>query len=246
MTKTSETGHAKNVANFEELTNLVLSHGMMYNPSRSAIKVQGLQMLLSEAKNSLQNVTNALPPYKMAAAERETAFQIVPSLTTRLVNSLKATDTTSRMDETAQSLARKIKGERAKTIQPTTAEATATGAENKHISTAQTSFDSVLDNFDKLIKHLQNIPQFTPNEIELQPQSLNTLCETLRGKNNQVKITAIALDNARIARNKVLYQPISGLTDIAADVKTYVKSVFGATSPQFRQISGLVFSQLKK
>ena len=245
MTKTSETGHAKNVANFEELTNLVLSHSMRYNPTRSAIKVQDLQMLLTEAKTSLQNVTNALPPYRMAAAERETAFQIVPSLTTRLVNSLKATDTTSRMDETAQSLARKIKGERAKTIQPTTAEATATGAENKHISTAQTSFDSVLDNFDKLIKHLQNIPQFTPNEIELQPQSLNTLCETLRGKNNQVKITAIALDNARIARNKVLYQPITGLTDIAADVKTYIKSLFGATSPEYRQVSGIEIKPVK-
>jgi hypothetical protein len=32
---------------------------------------------------------------------------------------------------------------------------------------------------------------------------------------------------------------------IAEDVKTYVKSVFGATSPQYRQVSGLAFKNVK-
>jgi hypothetical protein len=38
-----------------------------------------------------------------------------------------------------------------------------------------------------------------------------------------------------------LYNPLSGLVKTALDVKKYVKSVFGASSPQDKQISGLKF-----
>ena len=60
-----------------------------------------------------------------------------------------------------------------------------------------------------------------------------------------MKEATISLDNARIARDKVLYLPITGLTDIAFDTKVYVKSVFGATSAEFRQISGIEFKSGK-
>lgn len=247
MSKTSETGHAKNVANFEEMINLVLSYKEAYNPSRDAIKVEALQTLLSNAKNCMTDINNAISPYKMAAAERETTFKPLNPLVTRLINSLKATETTSKMDETAQSLARKIKGQRATAIKETApaVAGASTEADTKHISSAQTSYDNQLDNFDKLIIHLQNIPQFAPNEPELQPQALKAYQAELVAKNNQAKLTDIALSNARIARNKVLYAPLTGLVDIASDVKTYVKSVFGATGPEFKQVSKIEFKTNK-
>ncbi|MDR2083871.1 MAG: hypothetical protein LBP67_02610 [Bacteroidales bacterium] len=37
----------------------------------------------------------------------------------------------------------------------------------------------------------------------------------------------------------------SGMVDTALEVKKYVKSVFGATSPQFKQVSKLEFSRPK-
>ena len=247
MSKTSETGHAKNVASFEELINHALSYKEAYNPSRDAIKVEALQTLLSNAKNCMTDVNNALSPYKMAAAERETTFKPLNPLVTRLINSLKATETTSQMDETAKSLARKITGKRATSIKETvpTVAGTSTEADTKHIYSAQTSYDNQLDNFDKLVIHLQNIPQFTPNEPELQPQTLKAYQEEMNTKNNQAKLTDIALSNARIARNKVLYAPLTGLNDIASDVKTYIKSVFGATSPEYKQVSKIEFKQVR-
>ncbi len=53
--------------------------------------------------------------------------------------------------------------------------------------------------------------------------------------------SVVPLSNARIARNDVMYADDTGLVEVAAMVKKYVKAVFGADSPQFAQISGLEF-----
>ena len=44
-----------------------------------------------------------------------------------------------------------------------------------------------------------------------------------------------------IERNQSLYNPLTGLVQTAKEVKQYVKSVFGTTSPQYKQVSGLEF-----
>jgi hypothetical protein len=54
------------------------------------------------------------------------------------------------------------------------------------------------------------------------------------------------LSNARIDRNKILYDETTGLVTVAGDVKSYVKSVFGGTSPQYKQVSKLKFAKVGK
>jgi hypothetical protein len=62
-------------------------------------------------------------------------------------------------------------------------------------------------------------------------------------KNNEVVKTAqMLLSNARISRNKLFYDRETGLVKVASDVKKYVKSVFGATSPEYTQVSGVEFA----
>lgn len=53
----------------------------------------------------------------------------------------------------------------------------------------------------------------------------------------------VAYSNARITRDTILYSDDTGLIDIASDVKKYVKAIFGASSPQFKQISGIKFKK---
>ena len=45
---------------------------------------------------------------------------------------------------------------------------------------------------------------------------------------------------------KVEYNENTGLVDVALDSKTYIKSIFGATSPQYKQISKLRFIRPKR
>jgi len=50
MASTSETGHAKNVANFEVLISFCSGYGASYSPSKNALKIPQLQTTLTTEK----------------------------------------------------------------------------------------------------------------------------------------------------------------------------------------------------
>ena len=74
------------------------------------------------------------------------------------------------------------------------------------ISTSQMSYDSRLDNLDKLIKLLASVPQYAPNEADLKTSALTALYTDLKTKNTAVINAEIPLNNARITRNEVMYK----------------------------------------
>ena len=247
MASTSETGHAKNVTNFDELTSYATGYGTAYNPSKVSIKLPALQTLSTSAKGAISAVNAAEPAYKNAVAARESAFAPLSKLITRVMNALKATDTTVEVDASAKTLVRKIQGVRA-TAKKTEEEKKALAADGKEvveISTSQMSYDSRLDNFDKLIKLLTSVALYAPNEADLKVAALTTLYNDLKAKNAAVVTATTPLSNARIARNDILYKLNTGLVDTALDVKTYIKSLYGATSPQYKQVSKLEFRAIK-
>ena len=246
MASTTETGHAKNVANLDELISFATGYEKDYNPSKPSIKLEALQSLSASAKNANAAVNSALPAFSNAVAAREAAFAPLSKLVTRVLNALKATDTTIQVYESARTLVRKIQGRRA-TAKKSPDEIKALSADGKEaveISSSQMSYNSRLDNFDKLIKLLGSVSLYAPNEEDLKITSLTALHNDLNAKNIAVVNAAVPLSNARISRNNVLYKANTGLVDIAADTKTYIKSLYGATSPQFKQVSKLEFNTL--
>ena len=247
MANISETGHAKNVANFEKLITNATGFGEVYNPSKESIKLPALNAQLATAKGAINDVNSAEPAYKNAVSAREVAFAPLGKLITRVNNSLKASDSTSQVDDSAMTLVRKLQGRRAtpKMSEEEKKAAEAEGKEINEISSSQMSYDSRLVNFDKLIKLLSSEPEYAPNETDLTVDSLTTLYNDLNSKNTDVINATVPLNNARISRDQVLYTPLTGVVDISVDVKMYVKSVFGATSPQYKTISGLTFTNRK-
>lgn len=247
MASTSETGHAKNVANFDDLISYASGYGTVYNPAKASLKLPALQTLATNAKNAINGVNAAYPAYSNAVAARESMFEPLNKIITRVFNSLKATDTTDQVDESAKTLVRKIQGTRAtpKKTEEEKAAAQTEGKEIKEISSSQMSYDSRLDNFDKLIKLLSSVTLYAPNEAELKVTALTTLYNDLKTKNTAVINATTQLSNARIARNEILYKANTGLVDTAMDVKTYIKSLYGATSPQYKQVSKLIFKTIK-
>ena len=243
MASTSETGHSKNVANMDELASFTLGYGPAYNPTKTSIKTDSLHLISTIAKKAIDEVNRAMPLYSNAVADREATFIPVSKLVTRVLNALKATDTTSQVIANAKTLIRKIQGQRAtpkKTPEQKKA-LEAAGKEVVEISSSQLSFNSRMESFDRLIKLLINVPLYGPNEAELTTDSLTTLLNNLRDKNSAVLSTVAPLSNARLERNNILYKTDTGLVDIAMDAKFYIKSLFGATSPQFKQVSKLEF-----
>lgn len=243
MASNSETGHAKNVTNLESLITSATALGTSYNPSKDSIKLLNLQTLLSTSKEALSALNTAESTYANAVDARELEFEPLGKLITKVNNSLKASDSTTQTDESAKTIIRKLQGKRA-SAKLTDEEIKALQAEGKEvtqISVSQMGYDSRLENFDKLISLLLTVPQYNPNEEELKTDSLKALHTKLKTKNTDVVTAAIQLDNARNNRNEILYKPLTGLVDLASDSKMYIKSVFGASSPQFKQVSKLTF-----
>jgi hypothetical protein len=231
MSPISETGHAKNVANWQQLSSIALSYGAAYNPSRPALQIPALQELGANAHNAINAVNLAYSNYKQAVAAREVAFDLLSPTVTSAVNALKATGTTTHVDDIAKAIARKIKGERAVSKKAKIEKALAAGEkEIKVISSSQMSYDNRIANLDELISLFESIPEYIPNEENVKTTTLRNFQATLIDKNSSAASTAIALSSARIARNKILYTPLTGLVDLSVDVKSYVKSVFGANS----------------
>lgn len=247
MASTSETGHAKNVANFEKLVTDVTALGATYNPSKTNLKVTALNTQLTAAKASITAVNTAEATYKNAISAREAGFTLLSKLITRANNALKASDTTQQVDESAMALVRKLQGRRAtpKMTEEQKKVASQNGKEVIEVSSSQMSFDSRLDNFDKFIKLLASVAAYAPNEADLKVTALTTVYTDLKTKNAAVTSAEVALTNARIARNDLLYKATTGIVDVSVDVKTYIKSVYGATSPQYKAISNLKFISVK-
>lgn len=63
--------------------------------------------------------------------------------------------------------------------------------------------------------------------------------------NANVVNTTTALSNARITRNDIMYKETTCLVDVALDTKSYIKSGYGASSPQDKQVSKLEFKVIK-
>ncbi len=247
MSSNSETGHAKNVANFGKLVSFCIGYGADYNPSNSGIIIEALTTMQTDSQNSINSVNASLPAYNNTIAAREGAFKPLSKLITRVMNALKAANPTAEITNKAVTLVRKLQGRRAssKLTEEEKQELIAQGKEVNEISSSQLSFDNRIDNLDKLINLLGSIPEYNPNETELQVASLTTLLGDLRTKNDAAIAATTPLSNARIARNNILYINGAGLVDKALNVKAYVKSLFGASSPQYHQISGLEFKRYK-
>jgi hypothetical protein len=247
MSKTSETGHATNVANFKKMVTNVTSLAEAYNPSKESIKLENLKAQYQVASKSIDAVTDALTATKTAIKAREAAFKPLGKLATKVSNSLKVSDAPSNVNETADSILNKLQGRKVsgKHSDEEMAAAEAEGQPIREISSTQTGYNDRIESFKSFISLLKTVPGYKPNEDELKVESLTAYCNLLDSTNNDVLTASNALDMARIARNKVLYTEKTGLCAVAADVKSYLKSVYGATGAEYKLTSGIKFKPFK-
>jgi hypothetical protein len=243
MASTSETGHAKNVANFQNLIAFVTAYGATYNPSKNALKLPQLIALKADADTKLADVVAKNTAYNNKVSERQNAFSGLKSLSTRLVNALQTTDATDKIIKDAKGFNKKMQGQRVSTTATTTTDPN-TPAPNT-ISTSQQSYTQQIQHLAGLISVLESEPSYTPNETDLQIATLQAKQNELTTKNNEVTTSFATLSNSRIARNTTLYSTEGSIFDVASEVKKYIKSIYGATSPEFAQVKGIEFKKSK-
>lgn len=242
MASTQETGHAKNAANFQDLISFVTAYGATYNPTKNALKLPQLTALATASQTSLTDVVTKNTAYNNKVNERVAAFSSLKSLATRLINALQTTDASSLKIADAKAYNKKLQGVSAKAA---TASLDPNAPPPTTISTSQQSYDQQIQHLAGIISILQSETSYAPNEIDLKIVTLTAKQTDLIAKNNAVTAAYTNVSNSRIARDTTMYATDTGLFDIASEVKKYIKSVYGATSPQFTQVKGIEFKKPK-
>lgn len=240
MASTSETGHAKNVANFQDLIEFVTGYGATYNPSKNALKLSELTSLKTLATANLDDVIAKNTVFNSRVNERVIAFSDLKALSTRLINALQTTDATQQTIKDAKVFNRKMQGKSASSAPPPK---DPNAPVPNTISTSQQSYDQLIQHLAGLTAILDSEPSYTPNETDLKVTTLLAKQTELTNKNTAVASSYANVSNSRITRNNTLYNDTNGLVEIALEVKKYIKSVFGASSPEFAQVKSIEFKK---
>lgn len=238
MATNSETGHAKNVANFETLITNCKGFGEAYNPSSNDIQINIMVRYHLESKEEVREVKNKKAPFDEVEGHRKTLFKPYGPLATKIMGALKASGAPITVIQDAETINRKMQGKRAL---GTAIELKEDGTPKDRISVSQQSYDMKIDHLEKMIELLSIEPSYNPNENPLKVDSLTTYQRELEVINTAVKNAYVPYYTALISRNKKLYDTEKGLVARAIQVKNYVKSVYGATSPEFKRIQSLKF-----
>ncbi len=250
MSKTYETGHAKNLANFNSLISFCEGYAAAYNPAQAALQLTGLQTLSTTAQAAYDDAKIKQLAFNKVVDERMIAFAPLRSLSQRMLAALAASGCSSETLEGAKTINRKIQGRRKKNtaagVNEPTDDPTEGNKPAKSISASQQSYDNLSASFSAFIELLVGQAEYQPNETELQTTSLSSYLDTLKAANKAVIDAYTLWSNTRINRNKVMYAKGSGMVDVAQLVKNYVKSVFGNGSPEYKQVSPLEIKKVPK
>ena len=240
MPSTSEVGHAKNVANLQKLTEQVTVY-TLYNPPVDNIKVANLQTLYTTASTKLNKVEEKRNANKNAITLRQSAFENLKSTCTKIINHLEILGLPQGTIDQAKSLNRLIQGGQKKSTTPPEEGK----KEPKTVSTSRQSYTQQADNFGILLQLLSTIPTYNPNEGDLKLTNLETYKNSLVSSTQAVDQTEAELNNKLIERDNILYADGTGLYSIVQNVKKYVKSLYGATSPEYANVSSIEFTTRK-
>jgi hypothetical protein len=248
MPSISETGHAKNVANFKKFILVCQGYGSKYIPSKTAIKVASMQTRATDAEAMIDDLKTLVRNNKTAINNRKAAFKGYNKFATRILNALKATDATVETKDNAISINKKIQGIRITEpkVKKTVVDGKETTTDNS-ISTSQQAFTSIVDHFKDLKKLLEaQATVYTPNETDLQITAIVTYVNNLDTLNTAADTATVATSNKRIARDHSFYDETTGLVATVNAAKDYIASVYTKNSPEYKLASAIQFTQPKK
>ncbi len=247
MKTTNGSGHEQNVTNLNVEISCVKTFGVQYNPSVTALTIPELNKLYLRGVEANDEAAVNDVAEKSAKAARSNKFDGIDDKVTRIANAVRICGATPQTQDQVESIVRELRAKRAtdKLTDEEIAAEKAKGNDVKQVTLHQGTYDRKVINFGKLAQLLVSIPQYKPNEPELTIEAINAAHTEYKTLNDSVVTSSALFEASDIARREVLYADNTGLVDIALAVKQYVKSVFGATSPQYKQISNIPFTRSK-
>ena len=243
MSSTSEVGHAKTLAIFKALIKYCQGYGAVYNPSSDQIKIDPMLLQLKAAEEAHADCLKKQTLFNNAVDARMHLFEGLVPMATRVTNALIASGAELNSIKSARSIMNKLRGKRVGKIEENPDPNQPLPETN---SSSQRSIDKMIEHFTALFELVQSLNGYQPNESELQTASLLMYKTQLSDANDLVLQAKTDWSNARISRYGTMYVAKTGFSATSNLVKNYVKSIFGASSQQYKQLSALQFTKPAK
>lgn len=241
MASTSETGHAVNIANFKKIIDRCTEFGAKYNPPHAEITILNMTNKWTEASNAHSNYLIKLKDTKIPINNREILFEQLDRIVVRAHNLYECTKASKQAKKDSKGLRNKITGNNVKVKR----------LENNlpdpnYVSNSQQSYVKKADNFEQLIGLYKTDLNYAPNESELKTTMLETMLSNLKTANYEVGQLLAHETKYRNERNHILYDMETGMIDISLACKRYVKSLYGATSPEAKSVTGIALRRIMR
>ena len=241
----NETGHYKNITALDKMILKAQSFGATYNPSKVSIKIANLLTLSTQAKTDYTPVSTANIAFNNAVNDRIIIFQPFKTYSTQILAAFKtSSDANPQKIKDLVTINRKIQGSRTPKKDTTPVDPNAPAPEN--ISSSQQSYEMKYDHFVEFIDLIVSEASYAPNETELKLPALQAFKASLVAANTLVATAFETVNQARIKRDKTLYNEKTGVYTIQGLVKEYVKGVYKVKSIQYKQMVAIKFTKPPK
>lgn len=237
-----ETGHNKNVANFEAVIIILTSLGPLYNPAQALILLPALQTKLTEAKAALAAVNAAEADRTVKTDEIQAEFRDLDKYAVNIKRVAAITVNDEAFNRDLQNLVNRMRPQKRSTGVPDDPSTPDVDESRTNRSTSMRSYDSqigLLAEISALLKTKAGIydspdPEYTIEAVDAKVESLST-------KNNAAKTSVALLGSALDARDQCLYDEQTGVLKRIKLIKTQLLFKPGKDSAAYRQVNALEF-----
>jgi hypothetical protein len=236
-----ETGHTKNVANFETVTIILAALGTIYSPKQALIMLAALQTKLTEAKSTLDTVNTAEAAKTIKTDEVQAEFDGLYKYVVNIKRTAEVELNDAAFTADLQAIVGRFNSESRKTGVPDDPLTPNVDESRTPLSTSQRSRDNQIAHLADILALLRTRPDYKPDDVQYKIETIEAKLDALTAKNNAARNAEAALGNALDARDAILYNDETGIIKLVKLIKTQLALKPGKTSAAYQQISALEF-----
>lgn len=244
MTKSAELRHIKNIDNLQALLDHCLSANIPFNTSTPFFNLRSLNTHIAAARAVLSDIRTYCPAYEKAVMERMQLFGGLPSLVSDVIHAAALSDVGSERLKQLKSVYSNIRTTKppipVRTIYKKTS---LLPFMNETFNQSEESFEKRIRLFEKLLTLLGTLNNYFPASPAVQLSHLKQHRMAMAHAHQKVVDALIPLKNACTLRNRLIYEPGTGIADIGTEMKAYLRDQFGKKSAEYLPVAGLKFYQ---
>ena len=237
-----ETGHEKNVKNFETVIIILVNLGAIYNPVQALILLPALQAKLAEAQAAIAAVNAAEADKTVKIDELQAEFAGFDKYAVNIKRSAAVSVNDEAFNRDLQSIVNRMRPQTRSTGIPDDPATPDVDESRTARSTSMRSYDSqiaFLADIAALISTKGDAYQSSDNEYKL--STIEAKIASMTAKLNAARTSIAALGSAQDARDQILYDDQTGILKLVKLIKTQLALKPGKDSAAYQQVNALQF-----